>query len=108
MNSIKTKHKFYPNTCFTFDASGMWVELTLNIPPVLKQYLSVNNVFKGEKMLVYRVKKHIDSIYINKKNVEDVHQYLLNNCMIAIRRAKQEYLGKRIDELQKGNVVINF
>lgn len=108
MNTIKTKHNFYPNTSFTFDATGVYVELTLNIPPILKKYLSVNNVFKGEKRLVYCVRKHIDSIHINKKNVEDVHQFLLNNCMIAIRKAKQEYLENNINNIKKKQIELNF
>ena len=103
MNSIKTKNNFYPNTCFTFDGLGMVVEVSLNITPNLKPYLSVNNVFKGEKMWVYRVKKHIDSININKKTVEATHEHLLNNCMINIRRAKVSALNKQILTLQRKN-----
>ncbi len=101
---IKTNFAFFPNVSFEFDATGMYINVTINITPNIKQYLSVNNVFKGEQYWVYRVRKHLESYQINKKNVETTHRYLLNNAMIACRKAKQEYLQRQINNLQENNL----
>jgi len=102
MNKVKTKNKeYHENTSFTFDASGMWVDLTLNITPSMKKYLSEANIFKGKKHYVYRVRKHIDSVLINEKNVKAIHEYLLGNAMIRCREAKQKVLEDEINQLKK-------
>jgi len=105
MNSIKTKNKeFHENTSFTFDATGMWIELTLNIKPNMKKYLSANNVFKGEKHYVYRVKKHIDSVLITENNVKAVHEYLLGNAMMRCREAKQRVIQDEINTIKNKQI----
>ena len=96
MNLIKTKHNWHPNTSIEFTANGVWMRLSLNIPPDLGRYLSQNNVVKGKHHWVYGLKCFVESDMVNKKNLEQVHQMLLENCMVNIRRAKEKMKEKVI------------
>lgn len=88
MNTIKTKHNWHPNFSLEFTNSGLWLRLSLNIPPALAKELSPNNVTKGQYMWVYALKAFIVTDMINKDNLESLHKMLLNNCMTNIRVAK--------------------
>lgn len=90
MNQIKTKHHWHPNTSVEFTATGMWMRLSLNIPPDIGQYLSPNNVVKGKQYWVYGLKCFVQSDMVNKDNLEQIHKMLLSNCMTNIRRAKEK------------------
>lgn len=91
MNTIKTKHKWYPNTSIEFTETGMWIRVSLNIPKDLGNLLSPNNVAKGKVHSVYALKAFIESDMICKTNLEQIHIMLLSNCMSNIRKAKAKW-----------------
>jgi len=90
MNEIKTTHNWHPNTSISFNANGVFLRVSLNIPPDLAKFLSPNNVTKGKHRHVYALKMHIESDMVCKNNLESVHNMLLNNCMKNIRKAKSK------------------
>lgn len=96
MGKIKTKHNWYENTSISFDANGMWVRVSLNIPPGLAKHLSQNNVQKGKARTVYALRQHVSNDMVCRNTVETVHRLLLTNCMNNIRKAKEKWEGKKI------------
>lgn len=98
---IKGQNKLFENTSLHFTPIGMFVRVSLNIPPELIKFLSPNNIEQGDKKWVYCLKKHIESKYVNNINFEKVQELLLNRCMISIREAKKKQLDKEIKQLKK-------
>lgn len=95
MNSIKTKHKWYPNTSISFDANGVWLRVSLNIKPHMAKYLSPNNVQKGKHKHVYNLKMHVPSEMISRNSMENVQKLLLHNCMTNIRKAEAKWMKQQ-------------
>lgn len=46
---IKGQNKLFENTSLQFTPIGMFIRVSLNIPPELIKYLSPNNIEQGEK-----------------------------------------------------------
>lgn len=90
MAEIKTNESWHPNTSIEFNANGVWLRVSLNIEPGLAQYLSSNNVFKGRYRTVYSLRSFLESAYICKDSMKNIHNMLLSNCMKHIRIAKQK------------------
>lgn len=88
LSEIKTSHHWHLNTSIEFDANGVWLRVSLNIPPQLAKHLSPNNVQKGKYRIVYCLKSHIQSDMVNKNSMEITQNMLLTNCMNNIRNAK--------------------
>ncbi len=96
-STVKVKgENWHLNTSIQFTTVGMLIRVSLNVPKDLVRFLSPNNVIKGKNRYVYALRKHINSKDIHKSTVDRVHKMLLTNCMINIRRAKQELLGNEI------------
>ena len=93
LNKTKIKgENFHENTTFEFTGTGMIIYVSLNISRDISKYLSPNLIFRGEKMLTYRLKYHLESKYIHKGNIQKIHDYLLKNAMCNIREAKIKVL----------------
>ncbi len=88
MNEVKTSHGWHLNTSIWFDTDGVWLRVSLNIPPQLASHLSPNNVQKGKYRIVYHLQSHIQSDMVNKYSMENIQNMLLKNCMNNIRNAK--------------------
>lgn len=91
MNTIKVKHNWYPNTSLEFTSTGVWLRVSLNIPPAVAKHLSPNNVTSGKHHIVYALKMFVQSDMVNKNNLESVQTLLLNNCMRNVRTAKKRF-----------------
>lgn len=98
MNSIKTKHNWHPNTSIDFDANGVCMRVSLNIPPSLAKHLSPNNVNKGKHRTVYALKQHVCNEMVCRNTMETVQKLLLTNCMNNIRKAKKKWETKNIHQ----------
>jgi len=94
---LNSMHK---NTTLKFNANGMEIAVSLNIEPSMKPYLSPNNVFKGDKHLVYSLRKHIPSRYICANTINMWQETLLNRCMILCREAKIKVKQSEIKKLK--------
>jgi len=92
--------KLHPNTSIKFDANGLEVQVSLNIEPEMRPHLASVNVFKGNKMWVYSIRKHIKSEFVCAKTILLTQDTLLNRCMIRVREAKQKVLAKEIVTLK--------
>jgi hypothetical protein len=93
--------KLYSNTTLNFICTGMILEVSLNIDNKLKKYLYKGNVYKGDHMYIYKLKKEILSKNINNSNIQFVHDTLLKQCMVNIRKAKIQVLNDEIKMLKK-------
>ena len=89
LNIVKVKNSpWHENTSLEFDSNGLWLRVSLNIPPNVAKYLSPNNVTRGKVFSVYCLRMFIPTEMVCKQNLEDVQKMLLNNCMKNIRNAK--------------------
>jgi hypothetical protein len=66
----------------------------------MQEYLRKDAIFKGDKYLVYSVKKHIPSRFVDQYNIYRVHNYLLHNAMTNCREAKIKIIEKQIEKLK--------
>lgn len=92
---------FHENTTLNFNFAGVVLGVSLNIAPELKDYLSPNNVKKGDKMFIYFLEKQIPSEKIELTTVQKVHDYLLKNAMANIRNAKSVYYKRESERIRK-------
>ena len=100
LNKIKIKgENFHENTTFEFTGTGMIIYLSLNISRDISKHLYLGNIYKGEKMFTYRLKYNLESKYINKVNIQKIHDYLLKNAMCNIRKAKIKVLEGEVKSL---------
>lgn len=92
----------HPNTSIEFTAQGIDVRVSLRVNSKMVKYLSPNNVVKSDKRNYhYALHKCIESEYINRNNVLEVQNKLLENCMYWIREAKIKILQDEMDNLKK-------
>ena len=91
-----TSDKF-PNCHIEIDNEGIILKVSLNIEPAMKKYLSPQNVFKGEKMFVYSIKKRVETP--NLKGLEATYDYLMAKAMINCRLAKNSVNNSEIINL---------
>ena len=91
-------HNTLKNCRLELTPTGCYVWVSLNVSKEVSGYLSPNNVFEAEKMLVYALKKQITDV--NTRNISDAYDYLLKQCMINIRVAKKKVLTKQIQTLK--------
>ena len=92
---------FHENTTINFILGGMVLGVSLNIPPEIKDYLSPNNVKRGDKMFLYHLERQIPSEKIDVVMVQKTHDYLLKNAMCNIRDAKSAYFKKESERIKK-------
>lgn len=86
-NTLKNCHlEFTPNGCV------VWV--SLNVSKEVSEYLSPNNLYNGNKMLIYALKLEVTDV--NTRNISDTYDLLLKRCMVSIREAKVKVLNKQI------------
>ena len=90
-------HNSLPNFHIEVNPDGITVWVTLNIEPQMKKYLSPNNVFKGEKLWVYGLRKQVENL--NFKTLETTYNELMNRAMINVREAKKKVLDAQIEGL---------
>ena len=88
-----------PNFHLEINAQGAKVWVSLNIEPQMKKHLSPNNIFKSNKMLVYALRKQINTV--NTITINKAHEELLNRAMINCRIAKQKVLESEISLLKQ-------
>lgn len=85
--TLKNCHlELTPNGCI------VWV--SLNVSKEVGKHLSSNNVYNGNKMLVYALKLEVTEV--NTRNISDTYDLLLKRCMISIREAKKKAIDKQI------------
>lgn len=92
---------FHENTTINFNLGGFVLGVSLNIPPEIKDYLSPNNVRRGDKMFLYYLERQIPSEKIDVVTVQKTHDYLLKNAMCNIRDAKSAYFKKESERIKK-------
>lgn len=92
---------FHENTTINFNFGGIVLGVSLNIPPEIKDYLSTNNIKRGNKMFLYHLERQIPSEKIDVVMVQKVHDYLLKNAMCNIRDAKSAYFKKESERIKK-------
>jgi len=97
---IKGLFGLHKNTIIEFDGTGIVLSVSLNIEPEMQEYLRKDAIFKGDKYLVYSVKKHIPSRFVDQYNIYRVHNYLLHNAMTNCREAKIKIIEKQIEKLK--------
>jgi hypothetical protein len=88
-----TSDKF-PNCHIEFDGSGVILKISLNIEPEMKKFLCPQNVFKGEKMYVYSIKKRVELPTL--KGMETTYNHLMAKAMINCRIAKNSVNNSEI------------
>lgn len=89
MNTVKIKNSpWHENTSLEFDPNGLWLRVSLNIPPNVAKYLSQNNVTKGKYHTVYALRMFVPTEMVCKQTLETTQKMLLENCMKNIRNAK--------------------
>lgn len=91
-------HNTLKNCKIQLTSDGCFVWVSLNISKEVSGYLSPNNIYEAEKMLIYALKMKITDI--NTRNISDAYDYLLKQCMINIRIAKKKVLTKQIQILK--------
>lgn len=96
-NRIFFTHDLFPNFHIEVHPNGVKVWISLNIEPEMKKHLSPNNVFKGEKLWVYALRKDVENL--NYKTLEATYNELMNKAMINCREAKKKVLDEEIHKL---------
>lgn len=94
MKQLFFTNKSLPNFHIEINSQGVKVWVSLNIEFKMKKYLSPNNIFKSNKMLVYALRKQINTV--NTITINKAHEELLNKAMINCRIAKQKALESEI------------
>lgn len=84
----------YPNLKVKFNGLGCEVIVSLNIEKSMIKHLSQNNIYKGNKMLVYAYRKQLTEV--NYRNIVDTYNELLTKLQIKLREAKQKVLEDEI------------
>ena len=90
---MQTNLQLPDNVTLEFTGTGVKVRVSLNISPELAKYVSVNNLYKGNKLYTYALSYHIDSRDITKSNIEKTWRWLLNRCMESTRNHKAVMLA---------------
>lgn len=90
-----------PNFHIEIHPNGAAVWVSLNIEPSMRKHLSPNNVFKGDQMYVYCLRKEME--VVNFKELENIYETLLNRAMINCREAKKKVLDEQIHKLENQN-----
>lgn len=101
---MKTNLDLPDNVDLDFDANGVTISVSLNVPLYLKTYLCNNNLKRGKKFNVYILKFHLESKHINKKNIFNVYNTLLNKLMVNIRNAKSKYYECEANRIKNSNI----
>ena len=96
-NRIFFTHNTLPNFHIEVHPNGVTVWVSLNIEPEMKKHLSPNNIFKGEKLWVYALRKGVENL--NFKTLETTYDELMNRAMINCRLAKKKALDEQIEKL---------
>jgi hypothetical protein len=89
------------NVTLDFNANGVEVFVSLNIPTYLKVYISPNNLYKAKQFYIYKLGFQLESKYITKKNILEVHQMLLVRLMTHIRDYKSLYYKQQAQQLRQ-------
>ena len=100
-NRMWFTHDFLPNLHLEIHPNGVTAWVSLNIEPKMKKYLSGNNIFKGDKMWIYALRKEVENL--NFKNLEAVYNELMTRAMINCREAKKCVLDEEINILMNKN-----
>ena len=85
---MQTNLQLPDNVTLEFTGTGVKVRVSLNISPELAKYVSVNNLYKRNKLYTYALSYHIDSRDITKSNIEKTWRWLLDRCMENTRKYK--------------------
>ena len=96
-NRIFFTHNLFPNFHIEINPNGTTVWVSLNIEPEMKKHLSPNNIFKGDKLWVYALRKEVENL--NFKTLETTYNELMNRAMINVREAKKKVLDEQIEKL---------
>ena len=87
-------HNVLKNCHIELTPTGCNVWVSLNVSKEVSEQLSPNNIYKGNKVLIYALKKEI--IEVNTRNISDTYDSLLKTCMVNCREAKIKVLNKQI------------
>ena len=85
---MQTNLQLPDNVTLEFTGSGVKVRVSLNISPELAKYVSINNLYKRNKMYTYALSYHINSRDVTKGNIEKTWKWLLSRCMENVRKYK--------------------
>ena len=96
-------NKFFTNTSLPnfhleINSEGCKVWVSLNIEPLMKPFLSPNNIFKADKFWTYCLRKQITTV--NSFTINQAYEELLNRAMINLREAKIKVLNNQINNLK--------
>ena len=97
---MKSNLELPDNVTLNFDANGVSVVVSLNIPKELVPFMPKENMHKGKEFNVYSLKMYIPSANISKKNILEVHSILLLKLMSNIRKYKIEWLKHQVRNLK--------
>lgn len=89
----------HPNTALVFNSKGLKIEVSINITIRMKTYMSPNNIYKGDKMYIYKLSKQLNRYNICSESVTSWQDELLRRCMVSCRKAKIEMLENEINNL---------
>jgi len=106
---MKTLGLDLPDNCtLKFNANGIEVRASLNVPKDLFRFLFKGNVHKAPSYLVYSLKYQVNSENVSAKNIRKIYDYLLNNAMRNVREAKRKSLKSQIKNLKATQIKIDF
>lgn len=88
----------FPNLKVRFNALGCEVIVSLNIEKSMVKHLSHNNIYQGNKMLVYAYRKQL--LEVNYKAILDTYNELLDKLQVKLREAKQKVLEDEIQAIK--------
>jgi len=89
------------NVELNFNATGVEVSVSLNIPNYLKSYISPNNLYKGKSFYLYKLSYQLESKLITRKNILDIYNMLLLRLMTKIREYKSTYYQLEANRLKQ-------
>jgi len=101
-SSFFTNDKF-PNTHIYFDELGCVLVVSLNITHEMVKYLPSENIFNGNKLIVYSLKKRIVNPNIN--SMHKVYAELLKQVMTVVASAKSSCLNEKIIIINSRDVI---
>lgn len=76
------------------------IVVSLNVTPDMKEFLSVNNVYKANKHLTYVLKTSAPIAQMNESRILSMANVLINRAMIHCREAKQKVILKQIERIK--------